>query len=291
MIRLACMETLREPLNIGFKGLLLKDSLDCWMETIQDAQVGCPLRSWLNCAKISVVLLEYWDTTKTFGTDCCCLTIFPRNTPYRLASGNVKDFSINSVSVSRDPAAKPAKLISHNRKLLKKLLRFNARPYRSTLVRGRSSLSAPQQFVENVGAQRSTTSRTIAFGPSQRRLLRGTQFESRSTCGPGSPHFQCSDFRRLSPLSASIYSRQDLFDSGQCQMAPLQRSQALLRGESGSLGIHFSPSLLTRTKSDRTSLEDYSSKGNPQPLLSFNGRSPVSSRIPIYGLGVTKLVS
>jgi hypothetical protein len=291
MTRLASTETLREQLNIGLTGSFLRDSPVCWMETILDAQPDCLLKTCINCAKISVVLPENWDITKTCGMDCCFLTILLRNTPYRLVSGNAREFSINSVSVSRDPAEKPAKLMPYSRKPLKKLLSVNARPYRSTLVRRRSPFSTPQQFGKNVGTQRTTTSYTFAFGPSQSGFLRGTQFENRSACDSASPYLQCSDFRRLYSLSAPIYSRQNLSDSGQCQMAQIQRSQTLLRGESASIGIRFSASLFSRTQSNRASLEDHSSNGNSQPLFPFDRRPPYGSGIPIYGLDFTKLVS
>ena len=102
---------------------------------------------------------------------------------------------------------------------------------------------------------------------------------------------EASTFRRFYPLFSPIYTGQNLFDSGQCQMAQVQRSQTLLRGQSASPGIYLSTSLLTQTQSNRASLEDHSSQGNPQPLFPFNRRPPISSRIPIYSLGFTQFVS
>jgi hypothetical protein len=119
MTRLAFTETLREQFSIGSSVLLLEGSPVCWMETIRDAQPDCLLKTWLNYAKISVAPPENWDTTKTCGTDCCSLTILPRNTPDRLASENARGSFNSSVSVSRDPAAKPAKLMAPNRMPLK----------------------------------------------------------------------------------------------------------------------------------------------------------------------------
>jgi hypothetical protein len=287
MTRLACMETLREPLNIGSSGLLLKGSPVCWMETILDVQLGCLPVTWLNCAKISVALPENWDTTKTCGTDCCSLTILPKNTPYRLASGNARGSFTNSGSVSRDLAAKPAKLMAPNRRPLKKLLPVNTRPDCSTLVRGRSPFSTPQQSDENVGAQRPPTSRSFALSPSQSGLFRSTQSQNRSACDSRSSDFQCSDLRRFYPLFTPIYQGQNLADSGQCQMASIQSSERILRGKSAAPGIHLSASLFSRTQSDRTSLEDHSSQGNPQPLFPINRRPSVGSGIPIHNLEVT----
>ena len=53
----------------------------------------------------------------------------------------------------------------------------------------------------------------------------------------------------------------------------------------------FLPALFSRTQSNRTSLEDHSPQGNPQPLFPINRRPPVSSGIPIYDLEVAKLNS
>jgi hypothetical protein len=41
VIRHACMEILREPLNIGLIGSFLRDSPVCWMETIPGVQPDC----------------------------------------------------------------------------------------------------------------------------------------------------------------------------------------------------------------------------------------------------------
>jgi len=291
MTRLACMEILRGPLNIGSSGLLLKGSPVCWTGTIRDAQPDCRLKAWLNCAKKSVVLLENWDTTKTCGTDCCSLTILPRNTPYRLASGNARGSFTNSVSVSRDLAAKPVKLMAPNRMPLKKLLPVNTRPVCSTLVRGRSPFSTSQQLDENVGAQRPPTSSSFTFSPSQSGLFRSAQSQNRSACDSRSSDFQCSDIRRFYPISTPIYQGQDLADSGQRQMASIQRSPRILRGESAAPGIHLFAGLFSRTQSDRTSLEDHSSEGNSQPLFPFNRRPSLGSGIPIYKMANTKLCS
>ena len=285
-IRLVCTETLRELSNIGSGGLLLKDSPVCWMGTIRDAQPGCRPAIWPNCAKISAVHPENWDMTRTCGTDCCCLTILLITTPYRLVSGNARGSFINSVSVSKDPVAKPVKLMVPIKRPLKKLLPVNARPYNSTVVRGRSPFSTPQQFDENVGAQRSTTSRTLTFDPSQSRVFRSAQFENRPTCDVRSSHFQRSDIRRLYSLFAPIYSGQNLPDSGQCQKAQIQRAQRILRNQSVAPGIYLSATLFSRTQSNRKSLADHSSQGNPQPLFPIYRRPSVGSGIPIHYLEV-----
>jgi hypothetical protein len=159
--------------------------------------------------------------TKTCGMDCCCLTILFKNTPFNLAFGNVRGSSPNLVSASRDLAVKPAKMMDSGRRPLNKLLPINARPYHSTVVRGRSPFSTPQQFNANVGSQRAITLRNLAFGPSQSRLFRSAQSENRSTCDSRSTHFQRSDFRRLYSLFATIYSRPNLSDSRQCSMAQI----------------------------------------------------------------------
>ena len=291
MTRLTYMETLREPLNIGSSGLLLKVSPVCWIRTILDAQHGYLPVPWLNCAKISVALQEIWDMTKTCGTDCCSLTILPKNTPYNLTSGNARGSFTNSASVSRDLAAKPAKLMAPNRRPLKKLLPANARPNCSTLVRGRSAFSTPQQPDENVGDQRPPTSHSFAFSPSQSGLFRSTQSQNWSACDSRSPDFQCSNLRRFYALSTPIYQGQNLADSGQCQMASIQSSQRNLQGESAAFGINLSAGLFARTQSDRTSLEDHSSQGNPQSLFPINRRPSIGSGIPIYEMANTKLYS
>ena len=224
--------------------------------------------------------------TKTCGMDCCCLTILFKNTPFHLVSGNVRGSSTNSVSASRDLAVKPVKLMAPGRRPLKKLLPVNARPYHSAVVRGRSPFSTPQQFDANVGSQRATTPRNLAFGPSQSRLFRCAQPENRSTRDSRSTHFQCSDFRRLYSLFAPIYSGQNLPDSGQCQMAQIQRAQRILRNQSVAPGIYLSATLFSRTQSNRESLADHSSQGNPQPLFPIYRRPLVGSGIPIYYLEV-----
>src|SRR5208283_3550930 len=282
--RLACMETLPERLNIGSNGLLLKAFPVCWMETILDAQPVCLSTSWLICAKISVVIPENWAMTKTCGMDCCFLTILVKNTPFHLGSGNARGSFINSASASSDLAVKPVKRMAPGRRPLKKLLPVNARPYHSTVVRGRSPFSTPQQFDANVGAQRSTTSRNLAFGPSQSGLFRSAQSENRSTRDSRSTHFQCSDFRRLYSLSAPNYSGQNLSDSGQCPMAQIQNTQRVFRGQSAAFGIYLSATLFSRTKSDRKSLADHSPQGNPQPLFPIDRRPSVGSSIPIHYL-------
>ena len=170
MIRLVCTETLRELSNIGSSGLLLKDSPVCWMETIRDAQPGCRPAIWPNCAQISVVHPENWGMTRTCGTDCCCLTILLITTPYRLVSGNARGSFINSVSVSKDPIAKPVKLMVPIKRPLKKLLPVNARPYNSTVVRGRSPFSTPQQADANVGTKRATISCNLISPPVRQKV-------------------------------------------------------------------------------------------------------------------------
>jgi hypothetical protein len=286
-----CTETRRELLNTGYSDLPLMDFPACWREATPDAQHGSLLLSWQNCAKISVVPPESWDTTKTCGMVCCCLITLPKIIPYRLVSGNARGSSISLALVSRDLAARLAKLILSSRKPLKKLLPANARPYRTALVRGRSPFPTSQQSDKDVGAKGAAASRTLAFSPSQRRLLWGTQLENRATSYPGSSHFQRSDLWRLCPLSSRIYSRQNLSYSGQRQMAQVKRSQRFLRGQSRPLGIHLSASLFSRTQSNRTGLENHSPNDNPQPLFPFAGRTSHRLDFSIFDLGSSKLCS
>jgi hypothetical protein len=74
-------------------------------------------------------------------------------------------------------------------------------------------------------------------------------------------------------------------------MAQIQRPERPLRGKSAAPGIHLSASLFSRTQSDRTSLEDHSSQGNPQPLFPIDRRPSIGSGIAIYEMANTKLCS
>src|SRR5512139_2911740 len=188
MTQLACMEILREPLHIGYGNLPLAVSTLCWRGTIPDVQLNSLLFNWQDCAKISVVRPEKWDTTKTCGTGCSCLITLIKIIPSPLVLDNAKGSSTNLALVSRGLVAKLLKPTPISRKPLKKLLPIDARPYRSSLVRGRSSFSTPHQPDKNVGTNRRTTSRPLAFVPSQSRLLRRTQFENRSPSYPGSAY-------------------------------------------------------------------------------------------------------
>lgn len=289
--QLACMEIRQEPLHIGFRDLLLAVSAVCWMVTILDDQAGSLLLYWQDCAKISVGPPENWDTTKTCGRGGCCLITLLKITPYPSVSGNARDFSTNLASVSRDLDVKLSKPMPVGRKPLKKLLQINARPYRSTLVRGRSPFSVPQHPDKNVGTDRRTTWRSLALVPSQSGLLRRTQFENRSSSHSGSAHVQCADLRRIYPSSSPINSRQNLPNSGQRQMAQVSRPQVFLRGEQRPYSIGLPTAILSRTQSHRTSLESRAPNGNPQPLFPFDRGASFSFNIPIRYLESTKQYS
>jgi len=288
MKQLTCMEIRREPLNIGYSDSLLRESPVCWRGTIPDAHLVSLLPNRRDCAKISVVLPENWDTTKTCGMDCCCLITLPKIILYPSVSGNVRGSSTSLALASRGLAEKLSKPTFAGRKTLKKLLPINARPDRSTLVRGRSPFSTPQYSDKNVVTKRRTTSRTLTFLPSQSRLLWSTQFENRSSPYPGSTYFQCSNLWRLYSLSSPINSRQNISYSGQRPMAQVARSQALLRGEQEPYSIALSASIFSRTQSHRASLESYSPNGNPQPLFFLVRRASLSFDFSIRSLESTK---
>jgi hypothetical protein len=169
MIRPAYMDTFQEQLNIGSSGSLLKASPVCCMVTIRDVQPGCLSTIWLICTKISAVIPANCDMTKTYGMDCCCLTILFKDTPFLLVSGNVRGSSTNSVSASGDFALKPTKPIAPGKKSLKNYYQL-CKTFHSIVVRGRSPFSTPQQADANVGTKRATISCNLISPPVRQKV-------------------------------------------------------------------------------------------------------------------------
>jgi len=229
-----------------------------------------------------------WDTTKTSGMVCCCLTTLPRTTPFHSVCGNAKGYSTSLDSVSRGRAGRPAKPTLSCRKPSKKLLPMDERPHHPALVRGRSPFPAAQQPDKDVGPEGTTASRALAFGPSQSGLLRGTQLENWLSHHQGGSHFQCRDLWRLCPLSSSIYSRETIPYSGQCQMAQSARFERLLLRKSGPAGTSLPAAVFPRTQSSGTSLEDHSPAGNPQPLFPVGRRTRNRFNIMFCEMGTAK---
>ena len=101
-------------------------------------------------------------------------------------------------------------------------------------------------------------------------------------------YVQCRDLWRLCPLSSSIYSRENLPYSGQCQMAQSARFERLIRCQSGPNGTYLPAVIFPRTQSSGTSVEDYSPAGNPQPLFPIARRTKTCPNFSFYEMGAAK---
>ena len=228
------------------------------------------------------VLPETWVMTKTCGMACYCHTTWKRTTLYRSVYGNAKDYSIRWDLASRDLAVRLAKPILYSKRPSKKLLRVDERPLCPALVRGRSPFPATQQPNKNVGSKRTTATRTLTFGPPQSRFFRSTQSKNRSSPHAGGSHFQFRDLWRFNPLSTRIYSWENIPYSGQCQMAQSEGFERFLRVQSRPSRTNLPPTIFTRTQSRGTSLANYSSAGNSQPLFPVGRRPQNRFSISIY---------
>jgi hypothetical protein len=286
-----CMEIRPEPLHTGFIDWSLADSRGWLIAIDRDARPGSLLPNWRVCAMTYDVLPENWDTLKTSGMDCCCLTISRNNTPFLLVCGNAKGSFTSSVLVSRDLVARPAKPIPSSRSPSKKLLPMDEGSHHPALVRGRSPFSATQQPDTDVGTERTAATCTLTFGPSQGGFLWGTQLENRLSYYSRSSRLQCQDLWRLYSLSSSIYARKTLPYLGQCPMAQIKRSQRILGGKPGSSGTYFPTTILSGTQSHRTSMEGHSPASNTQPLFPIDRRSQVCLNISICKMEPTKQCS
>lgn len=233
------------------------------------------------------VLPEILVTTRTCGTACYWRIIWKGTMPYRSVYGNAKGYSIKWDLACKDLVARLAKPVLPSRRHLKKLLRVDERPHDPALVRGRSPFSATQQLDKNVGSKRTTTTRTLTFGPPQSRFFRGTQPKNRlSPHARGCP-FQFRDLCRLYPFSTQIYSWENIPYPGQCKMAQSEGFERFLRVQSRPSSTYLSPTIFTRTQSGGTSLANHSSSGNSQSLFSVGRRTKGSFSISIFEMAAT----
>ena len=159
---------------------------------------------------------------------------------------------------------------------------MDERPHHPALVRGRSPFPAAQQLDKDVGPKGTATSCALAFSSSQSGLLWGTQSENRQSSHSRGSHFQCRDLWRFYPLPPRIYSRESIPYLGQCQMAQGENFERLLRVQSKPSGTNLPAAIFTRTQSSGTSLANYSSAGNSQPLFPVGRRPQNRFSISIY---------
>lgn len=102
--------------------------------------------------------------------------------------------------------------------------------------------------------------------PSKKILRMDERFPSQSM-GKG------RDLSTLSLLLTPLCSMAYYFDLRQCQISQNSRLEPFLYQVSGLAPTSFLTSVFTRTRSYRASLEDRTSKSNPQPLLSKYNKS------------------
>ena len=234
---------------------------------------------------------EILVTTKTCGTACYCRITWKRTTPYRSVYGNAKDYSIKWDLAYKDLVARLVKPVLPSRRHLKKLLRVDERPHDPALVRGRSPFPATQQLDKNVGSKRTTTKRTLPFGPPQSRFFRGTQSKNRLPHHARGCPFQFRDLCRIYPLSTQIYSWENIPYPGQCKMAQSEGFERFLWVQSRPSRTYLPSTIFTRTQSGGTSLANHSSAGNSQSLFSVGRRTQGSFGISIFEMGATQWCS
>ena len=157
---------------------------------------------------------------------------------------------------------------------------MDKRPCYRSLGGGRSSFSKSQQSYSHLGPQRETATCSFCFYSPKDWFLWSSQSENRSVVDPRSLSLQCRNPSSLSLLSASIYSRAHSTNFRQCQLSQSSRLKTFLQQVSESTRASFLTPIFTRTQPYRTSLENYTSKGNTQSLLSkyrSSQRSPYKS--------------
>ena len=269
----ASTDSRQGPLNIGFTGFSPTALLDYGKGSAQVAPVGFLPQSSKGYETKYGVPPENWDMTKTCGMVCCCLTISKSITLSPSVCDNVKGCSISSDLPYKGLADRLVRPILYSRRHSKKLLPMDERPQYSALVRRRSPFPTTQQFDTDVGPQGSTTSRVICLNSSEGGLLRGTQPENRLSTNQSSPHIQCRDLWRVSLSSSPICPGEAISYSGQRQLAQSARFEKPFRRESRPSGSYFPATLLTRTQSNRTSVENHSQAAHPQPLFRIDPRA------------------
>ncbi len=271
--------------NTGFTGSSLTGSPGYGRANEQGVRVGFLSQSCRSWEMKFGGLPGNWDTTKTSGMVCCCLTTLRRTTPFPSVCGNAKGYSTSLDLVSRGRDVRPAKPTLSSRRPSKKLLPVDERPHHPALVRGRSPFPAARQPDKDVGPEGTAASCALAFSSSQSGLLRGAQLENWMPTDQGSSHFQCRDLWRLCPLSSPIYSGETIPYSGQCEMAQSARFERPLLRKSGPAGTYLPATIFTRTQSSGTGLANYSSAGNSQPLFPVGRRPQNRFSISIYEMG------
>jgi len=274
--------------NTGFTGSSQTGSLGYGRANEQGVRVGFLSQSCRSWEMKFGGLPGNWDTTKTSGMVCCCLTTLRRTIPFPSVCGNAKGYSTSLDLVSRGRDVRPAKPTLSSRRPSKKLLPMDERSHHPALVRGRSPFPAAQQPDKDVGAKGTTAPCALAFGTPQSGLLRGAQLENWMSPHQGSSHFQCRDLWRLCPLSSPIYSGETIPYSGQCQMAQSTRFERPLPCKSGTDRTYLPAVIFPRTQSSGTSMEDHSPASNPQSLFPIGGGTQNSFNFSFYEMGATQ---
>jgi len=259
-----------------------------WTGSIPDGLAVFPPRKCKDYEENYSVLPGILVSIKTFGTVCYCRITWKRTTPFHSVYDNAKDFFTRWDSVSKGHVAKLLKPILSSKSPLKKLQGVDERPHDPTLVRGPSSFSATQQPNKNVGSKRATATRILTFSPPQSRFFRSTQSKNRSSTHARGSHFQFRDLWRFYPLSTRIYSWENIPYSGQCQMAQIEGFEKFFRVQSRPSGTNLPSTIFTRTQSRGTSLANYSSAGNSQPLFPVGRRPQNRFSISIYEMGAAE---
>jgi len=234
-----------------------------------------------NYPKICCFPPENSATIKTSGMVHCCPITWKNSflRIYRL--GNVKIFSITWVSPYKDLVGKGLKPIRNNRKPLKKLLSMDKKPRNRTLGRRRSPLSTGQQSYSHLGSQRRTTPGSFCCYPPEDWLFWGSQFKDWPTFDPRSFCLQHRNLPGFSFLSGQLHWQAYPSNLRPCQLPPSQGFKTFPPRAPVTSYLGFSASIFSRAQSNRASLENYPTKGNPQPLFPGDTRPSGRSYQPI----------
>jgi len=261
-------DTLPGLLSTGFIGLSPVAWPGCGKGIGRAAPTALFPQMSRSCETKYSALPENWDTSKTSGMACCCLTTWKRTIPFRSVYDNAKGCSTSLGFPSKDPDDRLMKPTPSSRRLLKKLPRVAEGPQYPALVRRRSSFPAAQQLDTDVGTQGSTASCSLCVDPREGWLLWSGQFENGGSSHQRCPHFQRRDLWQFSWLSSPSHSREGIPDSGQRQMAQSASFERFFQSEPGPCGAYFPATLFARIEPGRTGMENYPQAGHTQPLFS-----------------------
>ena len=269
---------------IGYIVSLQRDWPDCGKENALDVPVVSPPHNRRNCVNIYYSHPENLVMIKTYGTDHYSLTIWKNSFLYICGLGNAKIFSTVWDSLFRDPVNNQLKPTRKNRKPLKKIPGMDERLLYRSFCGGRSSFSKSQQPYPHLSSQRRTTPGSLCCYPRKDRFLWSSRFKDWSTFDSGSLCFQHRNFSQFSLLSNQFYRQTCSSNFRPCQLSQVQGFKAFSTGASGSSYSGFFTFLFSRAQPNRTSLENYSTKGNSQSLLPKDRRSSGISYKPVCSM-------